>query len=268
MELLLATAILIGIVLLYRRRRRAPSIARVEPPVEAVRDEVVDGWLVLTPREPVPDTAIRVRYTAWDGERTERLVTPVRARGRWNTRRADMLSIEVRCHARRAERTLYLSRIDTAWDPQTGEVLNPLVDALAARLGVHIDPPTPLERFEDEATVLVHMARSDGRMTAADCGVIADLILARCGTNATQAREEVMEALKRWTVTPQEFRAAARRAAASDENYDREALVRAAETVIDAGNGRREGNEDAALASLRRALGIRAPRAAKVRSTE
>ncbi|MBF0305173.1 MAG: hypothetical protein HQL41_05945 [Alphaproteobacteria bacterium] len=73
-------------------------------------------------------------------------------------------TIEAWCHHRRARRTFLLSRVETMYRPDTGEVIDRPLDFLTGMLNG--PERQAIDRLVDDITVLVYVARSDGQMRA------------------------------------------------------------------------------------------------------
>ena len=163
----------------------------------------------------------------------------------------DDWAIDAWCHHRRATRTFLLSRIEAMFLPDTGEVIDRPLDFLTGVL--HGPEGKVMARLEDDLTVLVYVARSDGQMRANERVVIVDYVVSSCGDTSLDTKVIELEIQNFWN-GPGAFYAALRRL--KDEPIDRRnALFRSAEAVMLADGKRREG-EEKAMRSIRKLLGL------------
>lgn len=164
----------------------------------------------------------------------------------------DDWAIDAWCHHRRANRTFLLSRVETMFLPDTGEVVDRPLDFLTGIL--HGPEGEAVARLEDDLTVLVYVARSDGQMLAKERAVIVDYVLANCGDDLAVDANLIEAEIKKFWNGSGTFYTALRRL--KDEPTERRmALFHAAEAVMLADGKRKEG-EEKALRSVRKLLGL------------
>lgn len=236
------------------RKRLAPG---VQPNFAPVRP--LPGGLVATlpPADPDPEKmpayvrAIDLRrtvvidYVDAVGASSRRQITVVRL---WEG--LDDWTIEAWCHHRRASRSFLLSRIQTMYLPDTGEIIDSPIDYLLDV--IHTPEDWALSRLDDEVAVLVYVARSDGRMEARERDVIVRYIQDHCGDDLSTDAAILEKAIRGYQVGSGSFYNALRKI--RDENPDiRHRLAVGAHDVMTA-DGKTHAEEEKALKSLRKIL--------------
>lgn len=129
------------------------------------------------------------------------------------------------CHLRQAGRTFLVSRIDEFVDLATGEVVHDVVGYLK---GVYARSPQGLvdaavKKLADEISVLVFLARADGRLTGPELLAICGYVSKRSG--ATLEPDVLQRAIRQSDVGQRAYVAALKRLKKNLGEGDRAAIV-------------------------------------------
>jgi predicted DNA-binding transcriptional regulator YafY len=173
------------LISLLAERARLATIVPPEPR-RPITLPVSDDDENPEPTAPIETTrdcrglAFQIRYVDSRGEESSRRITVRRL-----ATKSDDVLIYAYCHERRAPRCFASSRISEMIDVATGEVIGDP----SSHFSLFVAPsdaselPTTetIARIQDAATVLVFLARADGRLDVAETRAIAGRIVALVG---------------------------------------------------------------------------------------
>jgi cbb3-type cytochrome oxidase subunit 3 len=157
------------------------------PTYEKVSVPKVEGWKVdLAGRvgSKVADMVVFIKYVDYEGRQSARRITIQNVHHGYN---GNDVAIEAFCHEKRAQRTFLVSRIQQAFDVETGkqiDLLGTLLELYGQTDEGKVD--AVINQYESEIFGLVFIGRVDGRLTKKEKEEIVKYLRERLGAEINE----------------------------------------------------------------------------------
>ena len=190
---------------LFRRADKTPNFS-IEFEHTGIDHEDMVDWQDDEADSKLAGMRLGLIYRDADNKITRRIVRLKRLRGGHYEG-----YLTAYCELRREERTFLISRIQTLYDPSTGELLSPAVDFFgsffdereaemelrAERSKFRLAWPI-IEALRNETQVLVLVARSDNRFVKAEQNAILKYVVLRAGDLGLSVGDDAQIVLRDW----------------------------------------------------------------------